>query len=233
LDVVATIMVIAVAAAILYRLVVPQRNPVRAEPKGGGAAAARPVAPLPTEPLSLADGAVKGDPNAKVAIVAYSDFQCPYCGVFARDTWPALQKDYVETGKVIFVFRHLPLDSIHPKARKIAEAAECARQQGKFWEFHDALFARQKELAIADIGERALAVGLKPPQFQSCLNGSAAKLVLADSEAGERLGVDGTPTFFIGRIETGSRMRVTDRLVGAQPIEAFAKAIGTAVGEKP
>jgi|CXWK01.1.fsa_nt_gi protein-disulfide isomerase len=232
LDVVATIMVIAVAAAILYRVLVPQTIPVRAEVKGA-AAPVRPPVPLPSEPLPLANAAIKGDRNARVAIIVYSDFQCPYCGVFARETWPALQKEFVDTGKVLFAFRHLPLDSIHPKARRVAEAAECARQQGKFWEFHDALFAQQKDLAGADMGQQALALGLAPKLFGACLSGQAADRVMADSRGAEELGINGTPTFFIGRLEPGGIVRVTDRLVGAQKLSAFDKAIAAAIGSKP
>ncbi len=77
---------------------------------------------------------LKGDPAATVAIIAFSDFQCPYCRVFAQDTWPALQKEYIDTGQVRFAFRHLPLDSIHLQARRIAEAAECASRHSSFRE---------------------------------------------------------------------------------------------------
>lgn len=232
LELVAVVLVIVVALAILYRLTFPQPVPVRAEGKTGPVAPVPPPAPLPAEPLSLANAATMGNPGAKVAIIAYSDFQCPYCGVFARDTWPALQKEYVNTGKVIFAFRHLPLDSIHPKARQIAEAAECARRQGRFWPFHDRMFQKQKTLAAADVGEEAISLGLMLKEFSGCLDGAGRTQVLADSEGGEELGINGTPTFFIGKVEADGRVRVTHRLVGAQSLPAFGRVIG-ALGSKP
>ena len=133
-----------------------------------------PEAPLPAEPLSLEMVALKGDSKAPVAIIAYSDFQCPYCRVFAQTIWPELQRTVIDSGQAQFAFRHLPLDSIHPQARRIGAGAECARQLGKFWEFHDVAFERQRELATVDLGDLAASIGLQKPAVLSCIDESPA-----------------------------------------------------------
>lgn len=88
-----------------------------------------------------------GKKDAPVIMIEFSDFQCPFCGRFWKDTLPQIKKDYVDTGKVLFVYKDFPLRQIHPLAQKAAEAANCAAEQGKFWEYHDALFGKQIEWA--------------------------------------------------------------------------------------
>lgn len=195
--------------------------------------AAPPEAPLPAEPLSLESVALKGDPKAPVAIIAYSDFQCPYCRVFAQTIWPELQRTLIDTGQAQFGFRHLPLDSIHPLARRIGTGAECARQLGKFWEFHDAAFERQRELATLDVGDLAASVGLQKPAVLACVEKSGSiNAVKLDSEEAAKLGVRGTPTFFIGRVQAKGRVHVTQRLVGARAVDEFRRAV-TLAAAKP
>lgn len=91
-------------------------------------------------PVEVGSSASKGDANAKITLVEFSDFQCPFCAKFYSETLPQIMKDYIDTGKVKLVYKHFPLISIHPNAQKAAEAAECAGEQGKFWEMHDAMF---------------------------------------------------------------------------------------------
>lgn len=90
------------------------------------------------------DDHVLGDPGAPIAIIEYSDFQCPFCRSFFNDTLPSIKKNFVETGKAKLIYRHFPLN-FHPAAQPSAEAAECANDQGKFWEMHDAIFTKQVE----------------------------------------------------------------------------------------
>ena len=209
-------------------------SPLAASAAPGVATRTRPPgtpteAPLPNELLSLELAALKGDANAPVAIIAYSDFQCPYCRVFARTIWPELQRELISTGLAQFAFRHLPLDTIHPYARRIGAVAECARQLGKFWEFHDAAFERQKELATVDLGDLAASIGLQKPAVAECLGKNGAiDSVKRDSDEAASLGVRGTPTFFIGRVEPNGRVRVTQRLVGAQAVDSFRTAVASA-----
>jgi len=160
-----------------------------------------------------------GPPNAKVTIVEFSDFQCPYCKMFNDDTLAQLKKTYGD--RVRFVYRDFPLDSIHPYARTAAEAAQCAHEQGNFWEYHDVLFANQQALTIPDLKRYAQQLGLDTQRFNSCVDSHKYQAsVEADVQEGNRLHVSGTPTFFInGRA-----------LVGAQPFEAFRSAISEVGG---
>jgi protein-disulfide isomerase len=159
-----------------------------------------------------AEGPSRGPKDAKVTIVEFSDFECPYCGA-AHDTVEKVMNDYA--GKVRLVYRQFPL-SFHPHAAKAAEASLCALDQGKFWEFHDVLFKNQKKLAPDDLKAHATSVGLDGQKFGACLDsGEKKKAVDADEAAGAQAGVGGTPAFFINGIF----------LNGAQPIDEFKKVI--------
>lgn len=154
---------------------------------------------------------IKGDPNAPVTIVEFSDFQCPFCGRWTRQTYPALEK-YIKEGKVKLVFKHLPLP-FHRYAQKAAEAAECAGKIGgkeKFWAMHDKIFFEgqpQGKLDVESLKQFAKEIGLNEKRFSQCLDtGETAELVRQDYAEASQLGVRGTPTFFInGRIVRGAQ----------------------------
>ncbi len=134
---------------------------------------------------------VLGSSRAKVTMVEFSDFQCPYCGKFAA-TVKKLMTDYKD--KVRLVYRHFPLDSIHPNARPAAEAAECAGEQGKFWEYHDQLFAKQEELGDATFTQIATNLKLNTAKFNECLASDKYMAKIdADYQSGIAAGVQGTP----------------------------------------
>jgi protein-disulfide isomerase len=162
--------------------------------------------------VDTADAPVRGSAKAPVTILEFSDFQCPFC-VRARPTVARVRESYGD--KVRWVFRHFPL-SFHPYAEKAGEAAACAGDQGRFWEMHDALWAHNTRLELADLKGYASAMGLDAAAFGQCLDsGRHAGLVGRDTEAGASYGVSGTPAFFVnGR-----------PLVGAQPFEAFQQVI--------
>lgn len=150
--------------------------------------------------------------TAKVTITEYSDFQCPYCSRAAMTL-----KDIKETygDRVDITFKHFPLP-FHNYARKAAEASECAREQGKFWGYHDILFENQNNLGIDSLKGYASQLGLDREKFDSCLdNGEKADVVKQNYEEGISKGVTGTPTFFING----------NKLVGAQPFEKFKAVI--------
>ncbi len=163
-------------------------------------------------PVELGDAPVRGSATAAVTILEFSDFQCPYC-VRSRPTVAKIRETYGD--KVRWAFRHFPL-GFHDKAEKAGEAAACAGDQGKFWEMHDRLWASTEKLAVPDLKQHAVALGLDAAKFDQCLDsGQHAGLVARDEETGQGYGVSGTPAFFVnGR-----------PLVGAQPFEAFQQVI--------
>jgi protein-disulfide isomerase len=189
------------------------------------APAARPELALPAEPLPLDGAELQGSPTADIVLIEYSDFQCPYCGRFARETLPELERAFVKTGKLQFAFHEFPLDSIHKFALPAAEAMACAGEQGQFWKMHDLTFADQAHLDAAAIEVRAVAAGLDHARFDACLRGPVAERVRADAKTGEALGVTGTPTFFVGRRQADGRVKVFKRLSGALPVAEFRAAI--------
>jgi len=160
------------------------------------------------------DGApVRGAAEAPVTLVEFSDFYCPFCKQ-AQETLKQILDRY--PGKVRHVFRDFPVDGLHPQARPAAEAARCAHDQGKFWEYHDALFANPPRATPDDLRRYAEQLALDVSTFERCFSaGTHRATVQRDYEEGVRLGVTGTPAFFInGRL-----------LSGAQPLEAFARLI--------
>src|SRR3989344_8669189 len=141
---------------------------------------------------------IRGDENAKVTLIEYSDFECPFCSRF-RPTVEQVLAEY--PGDVRLVYRHFPLRSIHPQAQKAAEASECAAEQGKFWEMHDALFNLNltQSLSLDSMKKAAADLGLNTSTFNTCLdNGEKTQAVEEDYQNGIAAGVRGTPGSFIG-----------------------------------
>lgn len=168
---------------------------------------------------------IKGDTNARLAIIEFSDFECPFCGRYARDTYPRLTTEYVDTGKVQYVFRHYPLD-IHPFAFKAAAAAECAGREGMYWEMHDLLFAAGDALAEPDLLGYAATLGLQQEDFEACLKGGAmTERVLEDRQYGEALGVSATPTFFFAEVREDGKLGLLAKLSGARPYSTFQSTL--------
>jgi len=147
-----------------------------------------------------------GSENAKITIIEFSDYQCPFCRRFWTDSLPQLKEEYINTGKVKFVYRDFPLSSIHPAAQAGAEAAECAKDQGKYWEMHDKLFQEQSRLGSDDLKKWAAEIGLNGQEFNQCFDSRKYKSeVEKDHSDGVKAGVTGTPTFFInGRKVVGA-----------------------------
>lgn len=187
----------------------------------------------PTGPVTVnerKDAAVLGKSDAKVTIVEFSDFQCPFCKQFIDQTFAQIKSNYIDTGKVKVIFRHFPL-AFHANAQGSAVAAECANTQGKFWQYHDLLFKNGKAdgagLAIADLKKYADSLGLNngsfgfgKNKFNQCLDGNATlSIVQGDLKDAQAAGVSGTPTFYING----------KQLVGAQPFSAFQQAIDEAL----
>lgn len=165
-----------------------------------------------------------GDAAAPVAIVEFSDYQCPYCMRHATETLPRLIAQYVDTGKIQYVMRDFPL-SFHANARLASSAATCAGQQGRYWEMHDALFGRERTLDREFYIATAARLELNLAAFQACLDEPAREAELDQSLAeATALGVSGTPAFFIGRVD-GDAITNAVQITGAQPYSAFAREI--------
>ena len=120
--------------------------------------------------VGLADHPMLGTPEAPLTLIEFSDYQCPFCRRFAETTLPALKRDYIETGKLRYVFRDFPLDRLHPHARKAAEAAHCAGDQGQYWAMHDLLFQHQQALQVERLKGYARQLGLNARAFEACLD---------------------------------------------------------------
>jgi len=191
--------------------------------KAGNQAPA-PVAAAPSQPSAPAavadivvtsDDHVRGNPDAAVTIVEYSDFECPFC----QRALPTVEQVLETYGDdVNLVYRHFPLRSIHPNAQKAAEAAECAADQGSFWEYHDLLFENNALVSggVSQFKTFAAQLGLNAGQFNNCLDsGEKAADVDEDFNSGAESGVEGTPAFFIN----GTLVS------GAQPFSAFQSVI--------
>lgn len=175
-----------------------------------------PVDPNPpcntnTPPAVLAQDHIEGDMNAPVTLIEYSDFQCPFCGNFARQILPELRTKYIATGKVRLVFRHFPLSTscnnalssnLHPQACDAARASECAADQNLFKEYHDELFlddSRRSAMSTANLKQYGTNVGVDQTTFDACVDGnSKSTRVGADVASGIALGVTATPTVFVG-----------------------------------
>jgi protein-disulfide isomerase len=187
--------------------------------------AVRPRTPPPPASISLDDDEVLGSPDATVALVEFSDFQCPYCRRFHDRTFPQLKASYIDTGKLRYIYRDFPLGQIHPQAMNASIAANCAGGQGKYWDMHHALFANQHRIGPALFTELAQNLELDEQAFETCLNDPAQKEeVERDMAYGRSVGVRGTPHYFIGRVEGGKLVDVK-RVSGAQSLKAFADVI--------
>lgn len=161
----------------------------------------------------------RGDPNAPVTIIEFADFQCPYCGRFAATAGLQIEEEYVQSGKVRFGYVNFAF--LGPESRQAAEAAECASDQDKYWEYHDKLYASQSgenQGAFNDENLKNFAeeLDLDTRAFKECLDsGKYASLIQDDTQAAGALGVQSTPTFLING----------QPLIGAQPFDAFQQII--------
>lgn len=202
-------------------------------PTAQQAAAPQVAPPEDTTPkqVSIDDDPVLGDKNAKVTLIDFTDYECPFCKRYFDQTFSQIKKDYIDTGKIKYVVRDLPL-SFHANAHKEAQAAECAREQGgdtAYYKYHDEIFKRTTSngtgLALDKLSVIANDLGLNGSTLQSCLDSEKYKgevdKDLADASA---VGASGTPTFFIGK-STSDGVITGTKIVGAQPYSAFQAEI--------
>jgi protein-disulfide isomerase len=199
------------------------------EGTAGGSAPSQAAAPAAQEIESISlDGAIKmGKQDAPVTMVEFSDFQCPFCKRHFDDTFDQIEQEYITTGKVGYVYKHYPLD-FHENGKLSALAAECANEQGKFWEYHDVLFEKQTEWESQDANATANTfkkygtdLGLHADSFNSCLDSKKyEEKVDKELQEGSNYGVSGTPTFYIGNEKQGYT-----QVEGAQPFSTIKRTI--------
>jgi protein-disulfide isomerase len=180
---------------------------------------------VPKEPLTLTNLALKGSATAPIAMIVFSDFECPYCVKFANEIMPELVTRYVDTGKLLVGFRHLPIESIHRQARAAAEISVCAESVGRFWAVHDEFFRPPAAKEGADFNVRARRAGLAKADLARCLEtGRPRRWVDDDLELASSLQIRSTPSFLLGVLGTDG-LKVQKAIRGARPAEEFDKAI--------
>lgn len=169
----------------------------------------------------------KGDKNAPITLIEFSDFQCPFCGRHVKNTYPQIEKEYIKTGKVKYMFADYPL-GFHKQAPKASEAALCAGDQDKFWEMHDVLFNNQRALQPENLSKYAEQAGVGDmAKFNECLEKETYKETVSENFAdGTKLGVRGTPSFFLGYSTPDNKnVKFTKMVRGAVPFANFKAEI--------
>jgi len=216
------------ADAILQELKAIRGLLERIQKQGLAAAPQRPARPTTAE-VTIDGRPMLGEPDAPVTVVEFTDFQCPFCKRFITGTFPALKKDYIDTGKVRWVVRDLPL-GFHKNARKAAQAAHCAGDQGKYWEMRETLFTNSSALEEDKLPGYAKASGLDVEAFQACLDSEEHLAHIdADIAAAGDVRVTGTPTFVVGP-STGEAVS-GKVIVGAQALPVFRSIIDAALNK--
>jgi protein-disulfide isomerase len=186
-------------------------------------AAQRPKVP-PTASVSVENRPVLGNSDAKVTVVEFTDYQCPYCRRFMTTTYPRLKQEYIETGKVRWVVRDMPL-GFHKQARLAATGAHCAAEQGKFWEFRELLYQNQAELLPQHLEKYAAQAGIDVTGFRRCVDSDRYQAQFdKDAQAAAKERITGTPTFVIGTPDANNIV-TGKRIVGAQAYTVFSREI--------
>ncbi|HQR48863.1 MAG TPA: DsbA family protein [Steroidobacteraceae bacterium] len=188
-----------------------------------GAAAAPGDTPPADQAADNAPYNVLGDPQAPVSIIEYSDLQCPFCARFARETFPRIKSEYIDTGKVRYAVADFPLP-MHPQAVPAAIALRCAGEQGQFWTYREQLYKDQMLLVPSLYELMAQQLGLDVTRFNDCRNDPQQRAAVeAAYQYGARNKIASTPTFVVGRVVDGQdRIEVIE---GAKPIDVFRKTI--------
>jgi protein-disulfide isomerase len=203
----------------IRQLLERQQQPPRAQGIG--------PAPAPAAPervkVGIGESYTIGAANAPVTMVAFVDYECPFCKRFDVQTYPQLKKQYIDTGKLRYVIRDLPLE-FHKRAMKAAEASYCAAEQGKFWEMRDKLIVNAERLNAELLPGYAKEIGLADERFRGCLDsGKYVPRLQKSLDDARALGITGTPTFVIGK-SSGDTVEGV-KVVGAQPYASFEQHI--------
>lgn len=224
LDSLAAVAIVIASCAVTWSIIYPRQSGAVSIASADNEAFAEEFAQA--EPIDvLKSASAIGAANARVALVEFSDYQCPFCGRHASDTVNTIRKNFVDSGVLRYVFVNLPLEQLHPFAVKAAYAAECAGAEGKFWQMHDRLFTNPKALSDTVISRYAIELDLNKERFNGCVAGPAvATKVENDLAVAARLGITSTPTFVLGEIRDG-KIAPVRKIRGAVPYEVFRKNI--------
>ncbi|PJC23190.1 hypothetical protein COV28_01140 [candidate division WWE3 bacterium CG10_big_fil_rev_8_21_14_0_10_48_23] len=165
--------------------------------------------------ISIDDDPVLGEPKAPLTLLEFSDATCPYCGQFFRETFPQIKKDYIDKGKLKFVLRDLPIHG--DIASQAAEAAHCANERGKFWEYWAKIFANQQSVTVENLKNWAKKLGLNTTTFNSCFDDRKYRdEVTKDSQDAQSYGIQGTPNFILFKTDSSGEVKVTVKWVCQQ-----------------
>jgi protein-disulfide isomerase len=175
--------------------------------------------------ISIAGAPISGSRSAKLALIEFGDFECPFCAMFTRDVWPVLDREYVSNGTLVFAFRNMPLDASHQYARAAAEAGVCAAEQGQVWNFYEAVFRKSPLIGADVIRDVVDGLGIDDGKYRSCIAVRARSAVNADVSAAREKGISATPTFILGRVMKGETVQVVATIVGYRPTDEFTDAI--------
>jgi protein-disulfide isomerase len=189
--------------------------------------------PFVSKTIAIANEPTRGNAAAKITIVEVSDYHCPFCRRQTLQTLPQLMTDYVNSGKVKYVFVDYPIAQLHPDAFQSHEAADCAGDQGKYWPMHDSLFTNPPARDAAQLTAQAKTVGVDEGKFAACLGGGVHAAAIRESIARmQQLGVGGTPLTLIGLTPAaGAPMKVVSSVYGARPYADFKTAIDAALAQ--
>lgn len=217
LDIFVTVAMGLAALVLLWRLLAAPR------PSEGRVEAVEDVRAANLSSEVTADLSTRGARTAPIVLVEFADFECPYCGRHARETFEQIDREFIATGKVLYAFRHLPLPN-HRHAVAAARAAECAARQNKFWEMRKYLYANQASLADAIWLKPIAELDLDSTQLAACIASTDDSRIKADREVAYRLGVRSTPTFLVGKL-AGAKFDIALRVNGSQPYSVFQRSL--------
>ena len=178
--------------------------------------------------VSVGSSPYKGEVNATLTLMEFSDYQCPFCARHNRDVMPTLISEYIDTGKLKFVMREKPIPALHRNAMNASMAALCAGDQGKYWEMHNLLFENQRELGVENLKAFAGTIGLDTAQYNECLDGEKHKSqISADIRLSDKLGMSGTPGFVVGVTDQNDpdKALMSVYIKGAKSLDSFKGTI--------
>lgn len=225
LDLLVTVLIGVAAVLLIWRLWNEPANPIRST-------RSEPVEDIASASLvtSITGAPNVGSDAAPVVLIEYADFECPFCARHAAETFGQIDREFVTSGRVQYVFRHFPIGAIHPSAVMAARATTCAHRQGGFLQMREYVYARQTELAQIDWVRISVELGLDARRFEDCLIDVGEEEIEAEMQEGARLGVSATPQFLIGRRGDDGRIQLVTKVNGALQYSRFRDALERAIG---